>query len=126
MNAEMTDNRAASVWTSTLNVVAGIWLIIAPFLLLYRNSTARINDIVVGAVIVVFALIRAIAPGAGTAWLSWLNTLCGLWLIVASFALGYAGVARPNEVILGIIVVIFGLWSAVSAGRAGPSTPLAR
>jgi hypothetical protein len=111
MNAEIADARGTSVWISSVNVIAGIWLIIAPFVLLYQRGTARVNDIVLGIVIGVFALIRALAPGAGTAWLSWLNALWGIWLIIGSFILGYAGAARTNDIILGIIVLVFGLWS---------------
>lgn len=115
MNTEMTDDRTGSVWASTLNIIAGIWLIVAPFVLLYANATARVNDIVLGAVIAIFALVRALVPGAATAWLSWLNTLWGIWLIIASFVLSYGGIARPNEIVLGIIVGILGIWSGVSA-----------
>ncbi|MGH8093051.1 MAG: SPW repeat domain-containing protein [Chthoniobacterales bacterium] len=71
-----------SVWISGLNVIAGIWLILAPFMLLYENSTARINDIVLGIVIAVFALIRAFVPSFRTLWLSRLNALWGIWLII--------------------------------------------
>lgn len=121
----MTDDRTGSVWASTLNIIAGIWLIVAPFVLLYADQTAKVNDTVLGAVIAVFALVRALAPGAATAWLSWLNTLWGIWLIIASFVLGYGGIARPNEIVLGIIVGILGIWSAVSANVVRPMTPVA-
>lgn len=126
MNAETTDNRRDSVWASSLNIVAGIWLIVSPFVLVYANGTAQVNEIVLGAVIGVFGLIRALAPGAGTAWLSWLNAACGVWLIIASFVLGYAGTARSNEIILGIIVLVVAVWSALSANVTRPLTPVAR
>lgn len=115
MNAETTSTRTATVWASSLNIIAGIWLIISPFVLLYSSGTARINDIVLGIVIGVFALIRALSPGNPTVGLSWLNVLWGVWLIIASFVLGYTSpVARTNEIILGIIVLILALWSGIS------------
>jgi hypothetical protein len=117
MNAEEIDARKATVWISSVNVLAGIWLIIAPFVLLYEHGTARINDIVVGIVIAVFALVRSLAPGLRTAWLSWLNALWGIWLIIGSFILGYGGAARTNDVILGIIVLVFGLWREVETDQ---------
>jgi hypothetical protein len=110
-----------SAWLSALNVLAGIWLIIAPFVLLYGNSTARINDIVLGIVIGVFALIRAFVPGFQTVWLSWLNALWGIWLIIGSFFLQYAGQARSNDIILGIIVLVLGLWSATMSEQNRPA-----
>lgn len=115
MDTETRNTRTApttSTWISVLNVLAGIWLIIAPFVLLYGNSTALINDIVLGIVIAVFALIRAFVPGFQTVWLSWLNALWGIWLVVGSFILAYAGLARTNDIILGIIVFVLGLCSA--------------
>lgn len=123
MDTETENDRmgsTTSVWISGLNVLAGIWLIIAPFVLLYENSTARINDIVLGIVIGVFALIRALAPSFQTVWLSWLNALWGIWLIIGSFFLAYAGQARANDIILGIIVLLLGLWSATMSEQNQP------
>lgn len=117
INAETGDRRTVPVWTSSLNVAAGIWLIVAPFVLLYSRGTAQVNDIVLGAVIAVLAFIRALVPGAQTVWLSWLNALLGVWLIIASFVLGYGGVARTNDIILGIIVLLLGIWSAAGTAR---------
>ncbi len=111
MNAEIEGVKGTSVWISSVNVIAGIWLIIAPFVLLYGSGKARVNDIVLGIVIGIFALIRALVPGAGTVWLSWLNALWGIWLIIGSFVLGSTEVTRTNDIILGIIVLVFGLWS---------------
>jgi hypothetical protein len=56
---------SGSVWPSTINVIAGIWLIIAPFVLLYGSMRARANDIVLGIVIGIFVLIRALVPTRG-------------------------------------------------------------
>ena len=126
MNPEMIDSRRDTVWASSLNIVAGIWLIVSPFVLVYAHGTARSNDIVLGAVIVVSAFIRALAPEGGTIWLSWLNALWGIWLIIASFVLGYAGPARTNEIVLGIIVLILSIWSAASARFRRPVSAQAR
>ncbi|HEY2800707.1 MAG TPA: SPW repeat protein [Chthoniobacterales bacterium] len=115
MNAETTGTESASapVWTSGINIVAGIWLIIAPFVLVYASEAARVNDIVLGAVIGVFALIRTLTPNSGTAWLSRLNAIFGIWLIIAPFVLAYErATARTNDIILGIIVLILALWSS--------------
>ena len=120
MNSETTarDSASGSVWASGINIIAGIWLIIAPFVLAYGNETARVNDIVLGAVIGVLALIRTLAPNAGTVWLSWLNAIFGIWLIIAPFVLAYAGAtARTNDIILGIIVLILGVWSSAMTPR---------
>jgi hypothetical protein len=124
MNTDTVDRRTGpmtSVWLSGLNVVAGVWLIIAPFVLAYWGR-ARINDIVVGAVIAVFALIRAFAPSFRTVWLSWLNGIWGIWLFLAPFFLAYGGRARVNDIVLGIVVLLLGLWSAAISEQNEPST----
>ncbi|HEX5476085.1 MAG TPA: SPW repeat protein [Vicinamibacterales bacterium] len=49
-------------------------------------------------------------------WASWVNFLLGLWLIVAPFAMGF-GVMRgvaANDVVFGILIAVFALWSLTS------------
>ena len=97
--------------TSWINVAAGIWLIIAPFVLTYATATPKTNDIILGIIVGVLALIRALNP-ARTLWLSWVNVAAGIWLIIAPFVLGYAFTTpRWNDIILGIIVCVVALWS---------------
>ena len=50
---------------------------------------------------------------------SGVNLLAGIWLIIAPFLLGYSDQAAPlwNDIIVGIIVALFGIWSAVSSPR---------
>ena len=43
---------------------------------------------------------------------SGINVIAGIWLIIAPFTLGYAsGISLVNDVILGIIIAGFALWS---------------
>lgn len=46
---------------SWLNVVAGIWLIIAPWILNYQTAAAKANDVILGVIIGIIALIIALA-----------------------------------------------------------------
>ncbi len=45
--------------------------------------------------------------------ISWLNVICGAWLIIAPWVIGYSAVraAATEDVVLGIAVVIISLWS---------------
>ncbi len=105
-------------WASGLNALAGIWVIIAPFVLGYSVVTgvAKTNDVVVGFVVLVLAAIRFFGAYI-QAWLSWINALLGLWLIIAPFVLGYSPVqaAMVNDIIMGIIIAVLATWSAVSS-----------
>lgn len=104
---------------SGLNVLAGIWLIISPFILNYAGADAMWNPIVFGAIVGVLALIRA--GGAYRAeWLSWINMAIGVWLFISAFWLAHSARASWNVGIMGIVVFILGAWSAAAtdAGRA--------
>lgn len=104
---------------SGLNIVAGIWLIVAPFVLAYSSLMVPLwNDIIVGAVVLIFGWIRVSQPDRNV-WLSWTNLVLGLWLLIAPFSLGYAGTPAAvwNDVSLGIIVAALAGWSAWATHR---------
>lgn len=103
--------------TSGIDIVAGCWLIIAPFVLLFSGTTAAaVNTIIVGIVVLVLAIARVSGGGYRISWPSWVNFVGGLWLIAAPFIFRYSGVTAAvwNDVIMGIVVVIFAAWSASS------------
>lgn len=107
-----------SVTASWINIIAGIWLIVAPTVLAYINSTPRTNDIWLGAIVGIIALIRLLSPN-NTPWLSWVNLIAGIWLIIAPFALGYIAAAPLwNDIIVGIIVAATAVWNATSGNIA--------
>ena len=102
-----------------LDILAGIWLILAPFLLNYSaNGGSVANDVVVGIAVLVLAGVQVSGENYRVSWPSWTNALLGLWLIVTPFILGFptGSAAMWNDVILGIIVGALSLTSALSAG----------
>jgi VIT1/CCC1 family predicted Fe2+/Mn2+ transporter len=100
---------------SGINIVLGAWLIIAPFLLSSTDMVARWDSIVVGAVVLILAWIRAANPMNGPG-LSWINAILGVWLIVAPWVLGFSNMTGStwNAVIVGIGIAVFGAWSALA------------
>lgn len=122
-----TDNQAARNtvrWTSGINIIAGIWLVLAPFMLSYSDITGAVwNDVLVGAVVAILAWIRVGRPllnqGVG-----WTNLVLGVWLIVAPFVIGYAATnaALWNDVIIGIVVAVLAAMSAISSQGHHPHT----
>jgi hypothetical protein len=98
-----------------LGVIAGIWLIIAPFVLGYGDSDPYWNDIVFGAAVVVLSGIRLAARGTQAA--GWLMALAGAWIFASAFWLDSTGTATWNDVILGIIVFCLGAGAAASIRR---------
>lgn len=120
MATTMEQARSSVKTSSGLDILAGLWLIIAPFLLGYATIAGALwNDIILGTIVVLLAASREFGQGYKIAWPSWTNVVIGLWLIAAPFFLGYSYVvsAAWNDVILGIIIAALALWSALSTPR---------
>ncbi len=102
--------------TSGTNLAAGIWLILAPFILGYSAVTAALwNDILIGLAVTGLAWVRVAKPMERGA--SWTNVVLGVWLLAAPFALGYSATAAAmwNDIVIGIVVVVLGVWSAMAS-----------
>jgi hypothetical protein len=100
-------------WQDWVNLVLGLWLFTSPWTLDYSGTTAAWNAYVVGAGIVVFAALATYMPKA---WEEVLNTLFGVWLVLAPFMLGFAtmtGVAF-HTVVIGVLVTAFAVWAMFS------------
>ncbi len=97
-----------------INLVAGIWLVIAPWVLGYTSITAQWNDVACGVAITLLALAR-LSGASRLIWASWLNCMIGIWLIVATFTIDLNPTEWINDVIVGAVVALLALWSA-SAG----------
>jgi len=117
---------------SGLDVLAGIWLLISPFVLAFSRDLngAITNNVVLGIVIGLLALYRFFNPSANNIWVSWLNALLGVWVLISPWVVGFnrSNAAMTNNVIVGIIVIILSVWSALAStgtdmdNRTGPLT----
>lgn len=114
-------------------VLAGLWLMLSPFVLGHGDRSAAMwNEVVVGAIVLVLAGIRVARPDR-FAGLSWVNLIAGLWLIAAPFVCGYSEVARAmwNDIIVGLVIAAMAAASASMTGslqryhgfQEGPTTP---
>lgn len=105
---------------SGLNVVAGIYLIISAWIGALSGGT-RANGIIFGIIVAILAAIR-FSGGTGR-WMSWLNALIGIWLIISPWVYGTAGQGWMwNSIVLGIIVLVLGACAAMASGSEGPGT----
>lgn len=109
---------------SGLNLIAGIWLIIAPWVLNYVTGDPYWNDVVFGAIVGILALIR-MTGAYETAAASVVNLLVGAWLFASAFWLDQSNIAAWNDIILGIVVFVLAALSlsATPAGTRMPATP---
>ena len=109
---------------SWLNFILGLWLIVSPFVLLYRGITNALWDnVIVGIIIAILAIWRAVAAETeGMTGVSWLMALLGLWTLISPFVLGYSHTqnAMVNNVIVGIIVGVLAIWRGSVTSAAQP------
>src|SRR4051794_29929471 len=87
---------------AAIGVVAGIWLIIAPFVLGYGDGDPYWNDIIFGAAVVVLAGAR-LTVARGTQWAGWLMAVVGAWIFASAFWLDDSSTARWNDIIVGFV-----------------------
>ncbi len=99
---------------TVINLLAGIWMIIAPFAV-GAATGARWNDVIFGILILACAIGRMANPSAQG--LSWANFIFGIWLIISPFILGFVGSGlRWNNIVTGIIVLIFAYLATRETG----------
>lgn len=106
---ELCDTHLQVVLASGVTLIAGIWLIIAPFELGFTSyRDAEWDSIVVGVAVAIVAATR-IWGGRDVRCLSWVNVVLGLWIIVSPWVFGNGGVRDIllSDVIAGIVVVVF-------------------
>jgi hypothetical protein len=108
------DWRSNVIALSGLNVVAGLWLIVAPFVLSYGDGDPIWNDVVFGAVTALIAVARA-SGAYRAAWLSLVNAAVGIWIFLSAFWLDETTTAGWNDVITGAVIAILAILSAASS-----------
>lgn len=108
-------HRGQIATASGLDVLAAIWLLISPFVLRFTLSTPTSNNVILGIIVGILALIR-FSGGFELVVLSWINLLLGIWVLISPWVLGFAGHTTPmtNNVITGIVIIILAAWSALA------------
>lgn len=98
---------------SGLNFIAGVYFLISEWIMA-ANGAERANGIIFGIIVGILAALRF--GGAVGPWASWLNALIGIWVIISPWVYGYSGTAWMwNSIILGIIMLVLGFWSATAS-----------
>ncbi len=109
---------------SALNLLAGIWLFVSPWVYGAYTSPNAWNGWIVGAVIIIFASVRMSHPGLLT-WMSWVNCILGIWTFASPWIYGYTGNGGRfiNSLVVGIIVFVLAILSASGTPRTVPPMP---
>ena len=102
-----------------LTLIAALWLVVSPWVLGRQAATVpTVNQVAVGCVLGVSALLRVMAP-VRLQQLAWVDFGLGLWTICASFLLGYPAAVDPlpmlwNGILTGTLVLVLAAWSATA------------
>lgn len=107
-------------------VVLGVWEGVSPFVLGYGGSAAAAQAVVLGVMWAAFGLWLALTDnGDAVKLLGWLSVLLGVWLVLAPAFLGYTavGAAFWNDLLVGFLGVVVGMWAAFNAPAGRPAAP---
>ncbi|MDD5489129.1 MAG: SPW repeat protein [Candidatus Moranbacteria bacterium] len=105
-----------------LIVIAGLWLIIAPFTLGFGGTMLSMNDVITGIIIAIISLI-AIGLPEESRWLNWVSAILGIWIFITPFFLASIGrVGMWNNLIIGVITVVLGIWGTMSISSPSSSS----
>jgi len=120
------DNMATVKTAATLNLLAGIWLFISPWVYWVSSSPTAWNSWIVGAVIVLLAAIRISNP-VGARNVSLGNLILGIWTFASPWIYGFTGETRRfvNSLCVGAIVFILAAIGS-SMGRTTTLPPPVR
>lgn len=72
---------------SSLDVLFGLWLFLSPWIYGVSGTSGAWNSWIVGALVVIFAVIRRTHPALTS--LSWINSVLGLWIFASPWIYGY-------------------------------------
>ena len=98
-------------WRDSANFVLGLWLIISPWLLQYRDVELAVWNAWILGVIVAIAALAALAKYHE--WEEWVSFVFGAWLVVSPWVLGFTATiaALWNFVVVGLLVAGMAAWS---------------
>jgi len=106
---------------SGINILAGLWLFVSPWVYTVWHLHNAWNAWIIGALIAIFAAIRVSSPD-GTPFFSWINVLLGIWTFVSPWMYGYVGDTGRfvNSLCVGVVVFIL----AIASLRSSPRIPI--
>ena len=100
-----------------LITLLGLWLMMSPRVLhlAAAHVDAVWNTWVVGVALIMLTAVSRYLVDTRSPWEDLACAALGFWLMVAPWALGFAGLVteRTNSVIVGLLVAVLALWATV-------------
>src|SRR5690349_17384660 len=110
MAMEKSTTRTWSWWLGLLTLLAGLWLLISPWVLGFNmTNPAFLNAVIVGILIALCGALDAFGLGhmsmQAVRVFGVIAALLGLWAIVSPFILKFGGVAEWDAVLTGLFTL---------------------
>jgi SPW repeat len=101
---------------AAVNLLIGIWLFVAHWVLSYTGADPTWNDVIFGVAIALFAVIRLSGIPA-TRFFGILNMAIGAWLVIAAFTITDSSAAFVNNLVCGAVVLVLAGVAALAPAR---------
>ncbi|PIF74043.1 SPW repeat-containing protein [Variovorax sp. 54] len=101
-------------WQDPVNAVAGVWLIVSPWVLGFQgNSLAMWTMVATGILLGAVALGATFVPHQ---WEEWTEVALAAWLAVSPWLLNFRMVepALVNAVLVAALIMVLALWVLVT------------
>jgi hypothetical protein len=116
--------KQAKHWQDYANIVLGVWLLAAPFVLGFEGQAVALwTTAVVGVLILATAVGAVLLPRP---WEDWTETVLGACLVVSPLFIEFGTQSgAANALITGLLVLTMSLWAVedqeLADGTAKPS-----
>jgi hypothetical protein len=116
---------AQSRWQDWANMIVGTWLIAAPWVirqiggLEYSNPGIATNMLGIGVALIVMCLWALGRPAAAVP--EWISMVCGAWLVITPWALGFTGTMWAESMadwVIGAVITLTAITAASHTRRA--------
>ncbi|MDQ2900121.1 MAG: SPW repeat protein [Acidobacteriota bacterium] len=118
------ETSSAAKAAGTINLLAGIWFFVSPWVYGAYTSESSLNGWIVGAALVILAAIRLASPPL-MSWISWVNCALGVWIFFSPWIFSYTGNTGRfvNSLVVGAIVFFVAIAGAKAMPRMHEPTP---
>ena len=100
-----------------INAVIGIWFVIAPWMLGFSYDTGATSASIVFGSLQVIMSFWGVTKSGWNSWQNWISLITGLWFILFPFIYSLTDGVLWSSVVLGLMTVLFSLWSLNSKAR---------
>lgn len=97
---------------SGITFLAGLWLMLSSYFMGLGFSS---NEFIVGIIVAAISLIGMYSIEQAT-WVSWVNGIMGVWLLLTPiFLTGMTTALIWNSIILGVVILAAAIWSGMAS-----------